>query len=79
MTETRLIRLPEVEARCGLKKSCIYQLIKNKDFPTPVRLGSKSVAWKSDEIQRWINQRPRVRSQVSESHSNFNTEDLDHA
>lgn len=78
MTETRLIRLADVEARCGLKKSCIYQLIKNNEFPTPVRLGSRSVAWKSDEIQRWINQRPRVRPQVSESYSSFNTEGPDH-
>lgn len=78
MTETKLIRLPEVESRCGLKKSCIYQLIKNNKFPIPVRLGSKSVAWKSDEIQRWIDQRPRTRPHQSNAESNLHMEGITH-
>ena len=60
MTETKLLRLPEVEVRCGLKKSAIYQGVKEDTFPVPVRLGGKAVAWRSDEIQQWIDNRPRI-------------------
>ncbi len=60
MTETKLLRLPEVEARCGLRKSAIYARIKTCSFPAPVKLGAKAVAWRSNEIQDWIEERPKV-------------------
>lgn len=56
----RLLRLPQVEERTGCKKSKIYADIKDGRFPAPVRLGPKSVAWRSDEIAHWINNRPRA-------------------
>ena len=57
---TMLLRLMKVEEITGLKKSAIYARIKAKTFPIPVRLGAKAVAWRSDEIQEWINDRPRA-------------------
>ncbi len=61
MIQTTLMRLPQVEAACGLKKSAIYLKIKNGDFPSAVSLGSKrAVAWRSDEIEAWIASRPKV-------------------
>ncbi len=55
-----LLRLKEVEERTGVKKSKIYADIKKGEFPSPVRLGPKSVAWRSDEIQEWIDNLPRA-------------------
>lgn len=52
---SRLIRLPEVKARVGLSRSTIYSRIKTNDFPTPVRLGEKSVAWLESSIDDFIN------------------------
>ena len=49
-----LLRLPEVEAIVGLKKSKLYHLIKVGNFPPPVRLGKRSVRWKSSVIHSWI-------------------------
>lgn len=60
MTYSTLLRLPQVEKACGLKKSAIYARIKEGKFPPPVRLGPKSVAWRSDEVHQWIDSRPRV-------------------
>jgi prophage regulatory protein len=57
---SRLVRLPEVVHITGLKKSAIYKRIKEGDFPIAVQLGAKHVAWKFDEVQEWINKRPRV-------------------
>lgn len=57
----RVMRVPEVEHVTGLKRSTIYRLIKEGQFPVQIKLGPRSVAWKSEEIQEWIDNRPRVK------------------
>ena len=54
-----LLRKPIVMERTGLANSTLYYLIAKGDFPTPVKLGARSVAWKSSEIDEWINSRER--------------------
>lgn len=54
----RLLRMPQVIDRIGLKKTVIYQRIKEGTFPKPVKLGSASV-WLEDEINAWIAQQVR--------------------
>lgn len=49
-----LLRLPEVRARTGLSRSSIYAFIARGDFPAPVSLGARAVAWPSDAISAWI-------------------------
>jgi len=54
----KLLRLPAVEDRTGLKKTTIYAGMAAKTFPVPVRLtGGRAVAWREDEIDRWIAER----------------------
>lgn len=55
-----LLRLPAVKARTGLEKSTIYAAMAAKTFPTPVRLSSRAVAWREDEIDLWIAERVKV-------------------
>ena len=52
--QEKLLRLQEVEDFVGLKKSKIYELINEKRFPAPIRLGSRSVRWKRSAIQGFI-------------------------
>lgn len=42
-----------VEARVGLKKTTIYELVSQKRFPAPVKIG-KAARWKASEISRWV-------------------------
>lgn len=51
----RLLRMPQVLARVGLKKTVIYDRIKAGTFPKPVKLGSAS-AWPENEVDAWITQ-----------------------
>ena len=52
---TALMRRKAVEAQTGLARSTIYKLIKNGDFPAPVKLtGSRAVAWPSCAVDAWI-------------------------
>jgi prophage regulatory protein len=53
----RLIRLPEVMDQVGLSRSTIYLYIQKGEFPAPVKLGSRSVAWNSEDIDAWIQEK----------------------
>jgi prophage regulatory protein len=55
-----LLRLDQVCARVGLRKSTIYKLLASGDFPQPVRLGSRTSAWHASEVDGWIAGRQRV-------------------
>ncbi|WP_374353305.1 AlpA family transcriptional regulator [Limnohabitans sp.] len=45
-----LLRRPQVESMTGLKRSSIYSLMKCGQFPHPVKLSARAVAWRSDDI-----------------------------
>ena len=50
----KLMRLPEVMEVTGKSRSSIYA---DPDFPKPVKIGARSSAWPSSEIDDWIKQR----------------------
>lgn len=56
-TGERLLRLPDVEARTGLRKSAIYEGMKSQTFPACLKLGTRVSAWPSSEIDAWIAER----------------------
>ncbi|CNI09697.1 AlpA family transcriptional regulator [Yersinia intermedia] len=66
MPDIKLIRLPHVIQKTGLKKSWIYFLMKQGDFPQSVKLGSRSVAWVENEINSWIRERINQREEGRE-------------
>jgi prophage regulatory protein len=59
----RLIRLPEVMARVGLKRSAIYQRMSEGRFPKSRSLGPKCAVWVEREIEEWIEQVVRCGNQ----------------
>lgn len=56
-----LLRLPAVKAAVSLSRTSLYDLMKAGDFPAPIRLGARTVAWKASAIQDWIDSRPSAR------------------
>lgn len=50
----RLLRLPEVIARVGLKRSAIYQRMSEGRFPKSRSLGPKCAVWVEAEVDAWI-------------------------
>ncbi|MFW3615527.1 helix-turn-helix transcriptional regulator [Billgrantia antri] len=56
-TKPVLLRRPEVLRRCGISNSTLHRLIKADDFPTPVQLSPRAVAWVESEISQWIEHR----------------------
>lgn len=56
----RMMRLPEVEAATGLSATTIWRYERDGEFPRRRRIGPNAVAWRSDEIEAWIESRPAV-------------------
>lgn len=52
-----LIRLPEVQRMTGLRRSMIYALAKRGDFPKPIRITERCVAWPEPAVRTWIAER----------------------
>lgn len=51
-------RRPAVEAFTGLSRSSIYALMAQGEFPLPVRLTGKAVAWPESALKAWLASRP---------------------
>ncbi len=56
MINQRFLRRPEVEARTGLSRGTIYAKMNEGTFPRPCRVGKRAVAWRGEDIERWIAQ-----------------------
>lgn len=56
-----LLRLKDVMRRTGLGRSTIYLYVGRGEFPAPRRLTSTAVAWRSDEVDAWVEARPVAR------------------
>ena len=53
----RLLRLPDVSAIVGIRKSSIYALMKEGKFPKCIYITSKTVAWPESAVLAWVNDR----------------------
>jgi prophage regulatory protein len=53
----RFIRIKEVRARISLSRSSIYTRVQAGQFPRPINIGVRAVAWRESEIIEWMNAR----------------------
>ncbi|MBL5906122.1 MULTISPECIES: AlpA family transcriptional regulator [Serratia] len=61
MRESKLLKIKEVLNRCAISRATLYRLIEAKRFPYQVSLtGSRAIAWREEDVQRWIEERPTV-------------------
>lgn len=51
-----LISLKQVTEKIGVGKSMIYKMIKDGDFPRPVKIGSIS-RWVEEDVDAWLMKR----------------------
>lgn len=58
----RILRLPAVIERVGLKKTAIYEQIDAGHFPKPIPLtvDGRAVGWRESQISRWIEERSKA-------------------
>lgn len=54
MAELRsFLRLKQVKAVTGMSRSWIYDAIRRGEFPAPISLGARAVAWDSVAVAGW--------------------------
>ncbi|MFZ6774302.1 helix-turn-helix transcriptional regulator [Undibacterium sp. SXout7W] len=51
---SRLLRLPTVLNRVPFSKTEIYRRMRTGDFPKPVSLGVRAVAWLESDVEQYI-------------------------
>ncbi|WP_414462712.1 helix-turn-helix transcriptional regulator [Hyphomicrobium sp. DY-1] len=56
----RILRIRGVLEKVPFGQSKIYEMVAAGEFPAPVRIGSRSVAWRESEIDAWIASRPVI-------------------
>lgn len=60
MSDLRLMKQPEVLAKCAISRATLYRYIKKNAFPSQVQQGERAVAWREDEVDEWILNRQRT-------------------
>lgn len=53
-TADRLVMLRVVEDIVGLKRTRIYKLIRESDFPPPYKPGGVGSRWSETEVRAWV-------------------------
>lgn len=53
----KFIKVKEVMALTSLSKTTIYRLARQDEFPHPVPLGGRAVAWLESEVHNWMEAR----------------------
>ncbi len=67
-TALQILRLPQVCAVTGLKRSMIYQLEAEQRFPNRIKIGVRAVGWIESEVRTWVAMRI-AESRASVRHS----------
>lgn len=52
--EMRLLRRKDVLDRCAISASTLQRLMQAGQFPTPIMIASRRVAWLEHEVEAWI-------------------------
>ena len=55
----QLIKLNQVLQACAISRSAMYEMIARNEFPVPVQVGRRAVAWRQKEVLEWIRSRPK--------------------
>ena len=58
LDDVSLMKREEVLNACRLSKSTLYHLIKQGQFPEPVRISPRSVRWRKSDVVTWLTARP---------------------
>ena len=54
------LRRPAVEEATGLSRSTIYEMMDRGEFPRPIRVGRRAVAWPESSVLAWLAKRPET-------------------
>ena len=59
-TPSLLLTGQTVQKMIGVSRVTLWRLSKAGEFPQAIRVGTRAVRWRADEIEAWISSRPRA-------------------
>jgi len=62
MPTEKLLKIRDVCERTALSRSTVYEKIRKGEFPPPVKLGERAVAWREADVVEWLNALPTARA-----------------
>jgi len=57
LMSNNILRRPAVEAKTGLSRSTIYEMMSRGEFPKPIQLGKRAVGWPESALDAWLESR----------------------
>jgi prophage regulatory protein len=59
-TQVLVVRMSRLVEMIGLSRSTIWKLLSEGKFPNPIRLGSRSIAWRIKDVEDWLESRQEL-------------------
>ena len=56
----RLITVADVCERLNISRAKLYRMMRNGEFPPPLKVGSQSVRWPQSELDEFLAELPRA-------------------
>jgi prophage regulatory protein len=50
----RILRVHDVMAVTGLRRTSLYEMVRQNRFPTPVKLATRAVGWRETDVVAWM-------------------------
>ena len=57
----KLLNVKQVSAIVGLATPTIWKMVAAHEFPIPIKVTARSTRWRSEEVEEWIETRPRTK------------------
>ena len=51
-----ILKMPDVTKVTGLSRTQLLKMVKDGEFPKPVRLSVRSVGWRSSDVNTWLSE-----------------------
>jgi prophage regulatory protein len=64
-TNERILRIKEVMARTGLKRTTLYAKINHGTFPRQLRISERCTGWRQSDIEKWLRDPTGYRSDMA--------------
>ena len=55
--QQRVLRIGDVVKYTGLSAPTVHRFVAAGNFPPPIRLGLRSVGWRIEDLDDWVNSR----------------------
>ena len=53
----RLLSFRDLKARCTLSRSTVWRYVQRGEFPKPIKVTDRRIAWRESDVTRWLDKR----------------------